>query len=361
MAAALDSAIESGFAWLLAAQDKDGGWHSETYGAMRGGAAITSLVLYAASHLREDLRAKHRKQLERGYAFLTPGLKKQGTIACPDGSLDFPVYAAALVLTAARRMKLGATEGELNQLTTYLIESQLAEARKFKPGDKHFGGWDLMGNSPVLGLTSDTNVSLAVHALEALRGEKSPAGDRARSRALEWLAGCQNLPRDGGFAFSPDGASLNNKAEWTDKEQTKPRSYGTATCDGLRALTYAGVKWDDKRSTVAVTWLAKWHSLSKVPGFEKLPEENDWKHGLLYYYYSTFAKAVDHFPARVNTEERRALGDKIVGLQQKDGSWQNDSSRMREDDPLIATSLALVALGHVQRHWNAGPKPSPGL
>jgi hypothetical protein len=31
-------------------------------------------------------------------------------------------------------------------------------------------------------------------------------------------------------------------------------------------------------------------------------------------------------------------------LQRTDGSWQNESDRMRENDPLIATSLAMIAL-----------------
>src|SRR5437879_689627 len=107
------AAIDRGLAWLVAAQEKDGGWHSETYGAMRGGAAITSLVLYAASHLPEKPQARSLPQLKRGYAFLLPGLAKQGCIACPDGSLDFPVYASPLVLFSARRMPLGASEGEI--------------------------------------------------------------------------------------------------------------------------------------------------------------------------------------------------------------------------------------------------------
>ena len=34
----------------------------------------------------------------------------------------------------------------------------------------------------------------------------------------------------------------------------------------------------------------------------------------------------------------------LIKLQQKDGRWQNDSAKMREDDPLIATCLAVVGL-----------------
>jgi hypothetical protein len=34
-----------------------------------------------------------------------------------------------------------------------------------------------------------------------------------------------------------------------------------------------------------------------------------------------------------------------VKLQTKDGNWVNESDRMRENDPLIATALAVTALG----------------
>lgn len=343
------SEIDKALAWLLAAQDKDGGWHSETYGALRGGAAVTSLVLYGACHLSEEQHSPHSAAWKKGYEFLRPGLKMQGQIACPDGSLDFPVYASALVLTAARRMRLGATDEDRRQLTAYLVESQLAEARRFKPGDRHFGGWDLMGNSQVVGLTSDTNVSLAVYALEALAGLKEPAILKTQTRAREWLARCQNLPGDGGFRFSPDPTSLNNKAEWTDKEQTRPRSYGSATCDGLRALAHAGLEPADKRFAAAVKWLVDRPGLAEVPGFEDLPSENDWKEGLTFYYYASLAGTIAWFPKKVAKERRQALQAKIVKSQRENGSWQNDSARMREDDPLIATSLALIALGELEK------------
>jgi hypothetical protein len=48
--------------------------------------------------------------------------------------------------------------------------------------------------------------------------------------------------------------------------------------------------------------------------------------------------------AKWATEQRAALVKQLAKLQHKDGRWQNDSARMREDDPLIATCLAIVCL-----------------
>ena len=58
--------------------------------------------------------------------------------------------------------------------------------------------------------------------------------------AKAYVLRCQQA--DGGFAFTCEPASLNNKAAYADTELTKPRSYGTATCDGVLALVACGTK-----------------------------------------------------------------------------------------------------------------------
>lgn len=37
----------------------------------------------------------------------------------------------------------------------------------------------------------------------------------------------------------------------------------------------------------------------------------------------------------------------LIAAQKPDGSWQNSHNSMREDDPLIATSWGLTALGRL--------------
>ena len=39
-----------------------------------------------------------------------------------------------------------------------------------------------------------------------------------------------------------------------------------------------------------------------------------------------------------------ALADALLRRQQPDGSWVNDAEQVREDDPLVATPLAMAAL-----------------
>ena len=56
------------------------------------------------------------------------------------------------------------------------------------------------------------------------------------------------------------------------------------------------------------------------------------------------SKVLVHLPP----EERASRGERIKVFltehQQKDGHWVNDVARMYENDPLIATALAIIAL-----------------
>src|SRR5687768_5831118 len=98
-------ALARGIDWLMAQQGADGGWHSTTYGQLKDGAAVTALALDAVGHAPAELQQKNAAALDKAYAFLDRGLVKRGTIASPDGSLDFPTYAAALWLASRTRLR----------------------------------------------------------------------------------------------------------------------------------------------------------------------------------------------------------------------------------------------------------------
>lgn len=343
------AALERAVSALMAAQGEDGGWHSETYGSMRAGAAVTTLVLYALSHVPENVWRPYRERLARAYAFLQTGTRKAGCVANPDGSLDYPTYSSAMLLVAARRLKLDLPADDTRRLVEFLQQAQLGESRSFVVDSPHYGGWDLMGAQKIQRQTSGTNVSVSRFALEALASFDEPSVRTVRERALRWTAGCQRLAGDGGFLFTPDRRSENNKThlEQPTPATSGPRSYGTATCDGLACLLLAGAARDDERVAAAVRWLVDHPGLDVVPGFEGLPAELDWQNGLRFYYYAAVARAFPYLPADIAQERREKILARLVADQRRDGFWQNDSARMREDDPLICTSMAIIALGEL--------------
>ncbi len=354
-----EQAIAKGLSWLLAQQAADGGWHSATYGQLRDGAAVTALALDAISRACQPgaLTNAQADGVAKAFAFLRRGVDKRGTIASPDGSLDFPTYAAALWLGAAWRMAVAnELSNERGKVTEYLLGAQVAESRGFAAGSPSYGGWDFLGKGDAQGITTGTNISVTCFVLEALAGElasEQASGGRkpteplaaAIARGKAYALRCQQP--DGGFAFTCEPASLNNKAAFLDPKLTQPRPYGTATCDGIRALVACGLKPADEPVAKALAWLVRRPGLEVVPGFETLPPETGWQRGLRYYYYASLARVLPFLPSPDREPRRTALIKHVASLQHKDGYWQNESDRMRENDPLIATSLAIATLGQL--------------
>lgn len=342
------TALANGLQWLLKQQADDGGWHSETYGALRQGAAVTSLVIYALSHLPASNRQEVAPLARKGFSYLETGLAKRGYVACPDGSLDYPTYSTAMLVTASRSLDFGLKPEVRNKLVAWIASGQLHETREFTDKSPHYGGWDLMGTSQVIGLTSDTTVSCSCFALEAIHDAKNAEIAKTLVRARRWSLGCQDMAGDGGFWFSPDAMSINHKAGYFKDDMSQPRTYGSSTSDGLRCLLYAG-EAPRKNVSAGVNWLVDHPEVKHVPGFDEPDDINGWGMGLRFYYYQSLAKLLEHLPREDAAKRRKAILGELLDSQRKDGRWQNESSRMREDDPLIATSLALVALGVLSR------------
>jgi hypothetical protein len=252
-------------------------------------------------------------------------------------------------LVASERLKQPQPPALRKQLLEYLIEAQLCESRGFESNQAAYGGWDLMGAADAQGITTGSNISVLAHVVEAIAASDHPRAVKSLKRAADWLYRCQDACRDGGFAFTAEPMSLNNKAEFRDAKQNQPRSYGSATADGLRALLACGLDPGDDRVQQAAQWLAKRPGLEVVPGFDDLPLELGWQRGLRYYYLAALSRVLPALPAAEKAKRGSQIAKALLDEQKSNGNWQSDAPRMREDDPLIATCLALSALGHLAR------------
>ncbi len=343
--------IPRAIAWLMAHQQTDHLWRSEHYGNLKSGAAITALVLYALAHADPQAVEPHRDSLQAACDALVPEIQRRGHVSNPDGP-DYPTYASAMLLVAVERLKLRLPDESRDRLTAYLIESQIDQAEGYSTDDPDFGGWDMLGSTNGPRKTTGTNISVGTTVAEALANSESPGAKTALLAYRDWLAKCQNLSTDGGFYFHATRPHDGNKAGWHDESEqsarTLPRSYGTATADGLRSLKACDVSSDDEALQKAVAWLQSHPSIDAVPGFELSPDKS-WTDGLLFYYLYAFAKTLDDLPPEARTSAAAQIRDHLIRQQNSDGSWQNPSSRMREDDPLIATCFALIALSHAER------------
>ncbi len=125
------------------------------------------------------------------------------------------------------------------------------------------------------------------------------------------------------------------------------RSEGGMTYAGLKSFLYAGVGKDDPRVKAAVAWIKKHYTLSENPGQGQAG---------LYYYYHTFAKAMDALGEEpfedakgVKHDWRQELFDELRKKQGPDGSWANPNKAFLEDTPELATAFAVLALSYCKK------------
>ena len=171
--------------------------------------------------------------------------------------------------------------------------------------------------------------------------------------ALLFISRCQNLEtehnntpfaakvNDGGFYYTP-AAGGTSQAGPTPNGGL--RSYGSMTYAGLKSMIYAGLTSEDPRVKAAFNWIQKFYTIDENPGMGQQG---------LYYYYHTFAKAldvleVDHLVDAngVRHDWREQLVEKLAELQLSNGGWVNKAERWYEGDPNLATCYALLALSY---------------
>ncbi len=354
-----ETAIQKAVRYLMSQQGSDGLWHSEYYGNLKSGSGISTLVLYAISQTDPACWKDNKKQLQKCVNELLKHIKKNGYVSNADGP-DYSNYGSAYLLLALRRLDVEFDADLRNQLIKYLVRSQLDDEEGYKTENDNYGGWDLTGWMTGQRPTTGTNISVTSVVLMALSHErkhlqlKQPnlnahekstlqSIDECFGKARIWIVKCQS--EKGGFFFHPEQKHPGNKAGWWDQESKTAKAYGSATADGLECLKWLMPKKDssefakwNERCQKAKKWLAPHVSAKTVPGFSDADSEASWAHGLKYYYWM-----------RVGQSEFRlssTLAKHIESLQKKDGHWENANARMREDDPLIATSFAVIALAN---------------
>jgi squalene-hopene/tetraprenyl-beta-curcumene cyclase len=113
------------------------------------------------------------------------------------------------------------------------------------------------------------------------------------------------------------------------------------TYSGFKSYLYAGLSKDDPRVRAALGWMSEHYTLEENPG---LGREG------LYYYYVVFAKAhraLGRETMLVDGVERSWRADLVLALeklQQPDGSFRSVADRWMENDRVLITAYALVAL-----------------
>jgi len=332
----LDRAVARAIAFLQQVQADDGSFSASS------GPGVTAIV--AAALLRSG-RSPHEPMVARALAYLQGHRHEDGGIY-QNGS-RYKNYETSLAIVA---FQLANRDGRYDQLLAdaerFVKQQQWDEDEGHEISSMSFGGAGYGSQSrPDL-----SNTSFLVEALHSLgRGEDDPA----MQKALLFISRCQNLEsehntspfaakvNDGGFYYT---VAAGGQSQAGTTPEGGLRSYGSMTYAGLKSMIYAGVSKDDPRVKAAYDWIRRHYTLKENPGMGNSG---------LFYYYHTFAKALDAMGEETVTDAagkahdwRADLAHQLIALQNTDGSWVNSNSRWLEGDPNLVTGYSLLALSY---------------
>ncbi|QJW97209.1 prenyltransferase/squalene oxidase repeat-containing protein [Frigoriglobus tundricola] len=278
----------------------------------------------------------------------------------PDGGVylkGLSNYMTCLAIVAFKEVN---TDGKYDKVigaaAKYVKSLQYADGLTEK--DANFGGagYDKPGGR---GRPDMSNTHFMVEALLSAGVSKD---DPSIKRALTYISRSQNLesefnnqpfaakaadPDKGGFVYNLSDQD-NPKSEKRTAAGGLP-SEGSMTYAGLKSFLYAGVSKDDKRVQAAVAWIRKNYTVSANPGMKE-------KDSGLFYYYHTFAKAMDALgedpfvdAKGVKHDWKQELFDELKKKQKENGSWANTNRAFLETAPELATAFAVLALSYCKK------------
>jgi squalene-hopene/tetraprenyl-beta-curcumene cyclase len=334
--AAYQQAVGRGIEYFTQAQANDGSYSAQV------GPAVTAI---AATALISHGRSPDDPLVARSLKYVEGFVHDDGGIYQPGSRYkNYETSLAILCFSAANRD--GRYDGLLRRAEAFGKQIQWDEEEGHDPSSPSYGGAGYGSHSrPDL-----SNTSFLIDALHAVGRDEN---DPALQKALLFVSRCQNLEsehnttefaakvNDGGFYYTVAAGGSSQAGQNPDGGL---RSYGSMTYAGLKSMIYAGVGPDDERVKAATKWIQRHYNLAENPGMGR---------DGLFYYYHTFAKALDaigddHVVDANGTPHdwRRELAEQLFALQHDDGSWINTSDRWLEADPNLVTAYALLALSY---------------
>jgi squalene-hopene/tetraprenyl-beta-curcumene cyclase len=308
-----------------------------------GEPGLTALIV--AALLRNGVSADNAV-ITKSMKYLTGNIQKDGGVY----QKGLGNYMTCLAIMAFKEMNTGGKYDKVIENATKFVKGLQDDS---DPKDVKHGGVGYDGKSrPDL-----SNTQFLVEALLAAGVSKD---DPAIKKALVFISRSQNLKSEfndqpfatkagdddtGGFVYNP----LDQDNEKSDKRTAAGglRSEGGMTYAGLKSFLYAGVSKDDPRVKAAIAWVRKHYTVTENPGQGQAG---------LYYYYHTFAKAMDALgeepftDAKGNKHDwRQELFDELKKKQKPDGSWANSNNNFLEGVPELATAFALLALSYCRK------------
>ncbi len=340
-----------GLDWMAGLQKENGSWSNENYPAM------TALALWAFTRSDHPDKAA---VCAKAATFITQFAQKDGGIYKPAsggrGSGGLSTYNTAICMIA------------LHTYDHITYAPLILKARKFMASCQLVGDSDDAGgfgyNQPPAKGAHDVLIKLMKRSradlsntgwaaqsmrvtqdLEDLRQGEAPV-DIDWKASLAFVEKLQNQDKDdvenyGSFGYEKSGERGGTHV--SKKSGTvKLNGYGSMTYAGVESMIYAQVDRTDPRVRSALEWAALNWSVEENPGMGTKG---------LFYYFNIMSKALSlngtdtlRTPKGEVIPWKKELIDKLIAVQQPDGSWINKNNQFWEGDAVLVTAYAVLAL-----------------
>lgn len=331
---AVDAAIARGVEWLQSQQAGDGSFSDPQM------PALTALPLWAMVAQGDEATIPARK---RAAQFVLATQRADGGFYVPKpgrGGSGLGNYNTSVCMSALYESGL-APAGAILLARDYIASSQLTGDDTMAGGF----GYDRLSRRRYADLS---NTSYALDAMRRTEGaeEFRPAGQKKAdldwSAAIAFVSRLQETegPNAGGAAYNERTAQAGSSTNSSGR--VRLNAYGSMSYAAVLSLCHAKLTRDDMRVKSALEYCSRFWTVDENPGMGNQG---------LYYYYDIVSRALSVAgvnelvqPDGTRVDWRKELAAKIVSLQRPDGSWANTNNRFWENDPVLATSFAILTL-----------------
>ena len=346
--------------YLWAQQSADGGWHSQTHGLLKSGQALTPFILHTLLQASDNTSVEQK--IRKGLQFIRSNTSRGGVLGAANPQiLEYPNYATSYGLRVLAAFGSAQDSILIKGMYDYLIDQQFDLSRSIPADHVAFGGWGFGEQQLPAGQVGYVDLSHTRRVLQSLRAVSLGDLDTAYSQAKHFLDGLQNRQLhtvvekkyyDGGFHYSPVNFLANKGSVMQLSDEDIFLSYATATCDGLLALAAIGIHEKDPAVVDALNWLATHDQLAYPEG---IPQDNpaQWHRVMFFYHLAVRAEVYATYGWPPGTQ--KAMLSLLDAHIREDGSFYNvNGAPNKENDPLLATALALSTLQHIINSESTG-------
>lgn len=347
--------ITQGVAYLKSTQNPDGSWMPEP------GPAVTAMAV--AALIESGMVKSSDTHVEKGLAYILSHVQEDGGI---HGGVLANYNTSICLSTLALVRDRPGMEDTIKRAQDFLRGLQWA-GQPDENGDAIDEAHPFFGGAGY-GRHGRPDMSNTQFMLQGLHDSGLDCKDPAFIRAVVFISRCQGIDsnrmfgelieKDGGFIYATSISkdlvgvpeSKANPEMMNEALMGKPvsglRTYGSMTYAGFKSYLYAELAPDDPRVAQALNWIQHHYTLDANPG---MPDSVKLQG--LYYYYLTFARALQAYgQATIQTADgvehdwANDLVDALKSRQREDGAWTNEADRWMEGNADLVTCYALLAL-----------------